>query len=434
VIKNFDGMAVVNATDAIAARTSSFMCDEEKPYLPAELQDAIEMFQVAKFAKDHFREHRSRKFARKHVAIDSMVEFSREPLQEPLLRQLNSKVEKIACRCSKWILYYSGILVCKNPNEYAGKIVTNLYNSEDLRDEVMFQLIKQTRGNNLPEALRRTWELFLIVVTIFPSTKDSEAWIRSHFYESRNQAEGDLSVLIEFCHIRFLARCAVGKPLEPGQVANISDIPTKFQSLHLHFGASIYEQLFHQRRSVRRMPVPYIMHLMAEDLLRKGCENCEGVFRVTGDLKRVDWMAGEFNSGRDVISGANVIDIACLFKKWFRDLPDPVCPIERLSDLRTAYENRDLLNFADHLCRAHRLTLMYLIGFLQRLVKSEEKTLMGAKNLGVVFGPNIVQVNGVSEPDVLQEFSKIGIDFVTFLIMEWNTSEMYPLDPKLLIE
>jgi hypothetical protein len=298
----------------------------------------------------------------------------------------------------------------------------------------MFQLMKQTRNNPNPDWLHKTWELFLIIVTYFPSTKDSENWIKSHFSRQIRDPNTTIAQLAQFCYIRFSARCAIGKPLETKEIGYTQRIPQHYLTGHRQFGASIYEQIWNQRRSVRKLPIPYILHHMSEAMLKKGAEQSEGLFRLPGNLRVVDEMAEEANNGRDVVTRGELNDIASLFKKWFRDLPDPVVNLDSIPKLRDAYDDKSYLPFVEVLPKAHRLTLMWLIGFLQRLVKSEEATKMGPKNLAIVFGPNIVQVNDTNEANTIKLFADLAIEFLTALITGWDTSEIYPIPEQMLQE
>jgi hypothetical protein len=216
-------------------------------------------------------------------------------------------------------------------------------------------------------------------------------------------------------------------------VGFIQSIPTQFQTGRQQFGCSIYEQIWNQRRSVKRLPIPYIEHHMAEHMLKKGCEQAEGLFRLPGNLKRVEEMAEATNKGRDAISPAPMNDIASLFKKWFRDLPDPVVCKECLPRLRDAYDDKSYIQFVSYLPRAHMLTFMYLIGFLQRLVRAQAVTLMTAKNLAIVFGPNVVQTDETTEAE-MKRFAEIAIELIITLIEQWDTSYIYPLNPEFLVE
>jgi hypothetical protein len=422
------------APSAAAREGDSFVPNEDAPYLPSDLQRDIYKFQMTEYARQFFREHRTHTFNRKCISFEALTAFQSEALNEPLLSALDQKSEKQAIQCFKWILNFTGVDTVKNPAAIADKLVAALQTSPVLRDEVMFQLMKQTRQNPNPDWLKKTWELFLIVVTFFPSTKNSEVWIKSHFSQNIRDDNWHIAQLAQFCYIRFSARCAIGKPLESYPPGYIQQIPAQFQSGRKQFGSSLYEQIWNQRRSVQKLPIPYILHHMSEHMLKKGCEETEGLFRLPGNLKKVDEMADETNRGRDAISAAPMNDIASLFKKWFRDLPDPVVNQDSIPLLREAWDTKDYKGFVDKLPRAHKLTLMYLIGFLQRLVKSEPVTKMGPKNMAIVFGPNIVQLNDNADASMIKLFADVAIEFLTTLVNEWDTSEIYPLNPDLLLE
>jgi hypothetical protein len=78
---------------------------------------------------------------------------------------------------------------------------------------------------------------------------------------------------------------------------------------------------------------------------------------------------------------------------------------------------------------------MYLVGFLQRMVRAEAVTLMTAKNLSIVFAPNVVQLNdSYTNETIIKMFATIGTEFMEFLIVNWDTSPIYPLPPELLSE
>jgi hypothetical protein len=441
-----DGGSVLNIADAVHNSTPAVNCSptaieqsvsasDLAPYIPNDLKVDISQFQFPQYVQQFFRDHRKHFFPRKQISLEALTHFTDAPLQDPLLCALDAKTEKLAFLCFRWILIYTGVENQRNPAAYAERLVNALRETPILRDEVMFQLMKQTCGNPNPDWLLRTWELFLIVVTCFPSTKNSEIWIKSHFSHHIRDPVQDIAELAQFCYIRFAARCAVGKPLDGVSAGFIQSIPVQFKIGHCVFGASIYEQLWNQRRSVRKLPIPYMLHHMAGLLLVKGAEQTEGIFRLPGNLRRVNEMADEANKGRDAVSAAPMNDIASLFKKWVRDLPDPIVNMDSIDRLRIASEDKSYSNFVETLPRAHHLTLMYLVGFLQRMVRAEAVTMMTAKNLSIVFAPNIVQLNdSYTNETIIQMFATIGREFMEFLIVNWDTSPIYPLSPELLSE
>ncbi|OHT03055.1 RhoGAP domain containing protein [Tritrichomonas foetus] len=426
----------IKMDDPITKRDASFMpCVNGGPaYLPGDLQNDIKKFQITDFARQFFRSHRgNHKFNRKRISVEALTEFSSDQLAEPLLEAIDQKTAKLAISAFKYILYYTGVVACKNNAVYADRLVNLMYSNPALRDEIMFQLIKQTRNNPNPDWLKKTWELFVIVVTVFPSSRNSEEWIKSHLAAESKNSNEVISQYASFAYIRFSARCALGKPMESSNEINMyQKIPNQVHLGRKIFGASLYEQIWNQRRSMMKLPIPFILYHMADILLKKNCENIEGIFRLPGNLRKVDEIADELNQGRDSLISADINDIASLMKKWFRDLPDPVINLSRVDFLENAFEDKNYLEFVETLPKTHKLTLMFLVGFLQHLAQSEEVTKMNAKNLAIVFGPNIVQIRDTNEPFKIKKFADITIDFMTFLVTSWDTSYIYPLSQEYL--
>ena len=403
--------------------------------IDSELASKIHEFQIEEYAKKFFREHRrAHTFSKKRIAIEALVSFTDEPLTEPLLQALDKNSAALAPKCFKWILTYTGVIPSKTPASSAQQIVTTLQTNPQLRDEVYFQLIKQTSHTPDNQLLTKGLELFLIIATIFPSTRNSENWIKAHLANLSKHPNIIAASLAQFTYIRFSARCASNRVLEDLEINYVKKIPQQVSMGWQTFGASIYEMMWNQRTKEPKLPIPFIEYYMATFLLKLGAANTEGIFRLPGNLKKVDEMAKGTNNGKDMISGAPLNDIASLFKKWFRDLPNPVVPIDRVPDVFNLYEDgtKDYIGFCNTLPRPHKMVLMYLVGFLQELVKSESKTLMTAKNYAIVFGPNIIQMNDVTEQSQSKKLSDIAIDFLQTLIETWDTSEIYPMKRKYL--
>jgi hypothetical protein len=173
---------------------------------------------------------------------------------------------------------------------------------------------------------------------------------------------------------------------------------------------------------------------MADSLLKKRAEQTEGIFRLTGRMKTVDEMAAELDMGGDPIPAAGLHELASLFKRWFRDLPEPVLPRERMSGLSKACQDETFVDFASKLPKAHSNVLMFLIGFLQRMVRAEAVTLMRAKNLAICFAPSVIHFEHLAAIDQTQQLTDMGIEFITKLIELWDTSAIYPLKAEFLVQ
>lgn len=400
----------------------------EAAYLPQDLKDEIHKFQILDYAKQFFRTHHKRIFKKTKVDMDKITQFSNKPIETSLTMSEDKKFIKNSVRCFKLILTYTGITPTKNSDLAAVELVQLLMDNANLRDEVYFQLVKQTRENPNPEWEKRTWDLFLIVATIFPSSRNCEVWIKSHIAQASQNKDTSCASTIQFTFIRFSSRCAIGKPM--------SDLPSNYATLFpqapenstLTFGASIYEQIWNQRKSHGSCPIPHVEHEIIKQLNLKKAGNVEGIFRLPGNMRIVNEMVHELNKGKDPLSNAGVHDLASLLKLWFRDLPDPTIPVSMLGALSDTYEKKNYFEFIATLPPAHYNVLKYLIGFLQQLSTCEAQTKMNAKNYAIVFAPNIVQPKDITEPFQVSRYSDIAIEFMLTLIEKWDTSDIYPLN------
>ena len=398
--------------------------------IDAEFASKIHEYQIQDYAKEHFREHTAKK---KKVPIDALVSFTPEPLSEPLLLAVDKNLVKPALQCFKLILTYTGVISQQSPEAAAETLVNNLREADEvLRDEVYFQLIKQTSHTPNNQILHKTLELFLIIATIYRSSKEAENFVKAHLASLSKHPDILVASAAQFTYIRFSSRCASGRDLKQLEENYVKMIPQQVSMGWQTFGASIYEMMWNQRTKEPRLPIPFIEYYMTSFLLKLGATKQEGIFRIPGNLAKVESMATGINSGKDMINGATLNDVASLFKQWFRDLPNPVVPIDRVPDVVKIYQdgNKDFIPFCNTLPRPHKMVLMFLVGFLQDLSKYKSETKMDANNLSIVFGPNIIQSNNITEQDQAKDISDIAKAFLMHLINNWDTSEIYPMQRK----
>lgn len=131
------------------------------------------------------------------------------------------------------------------------------------------------------------------------------------------------------------------------------------------------------------------------------------------------------NEGNDTFLNDKLNDVASLLKSWVRNLADPLVPFALVSNLMKL-KDKDYIGFVKSLPNIHNVTLGYLIGFLQQMAKAEKTTKMDSRNLAIMFGPNVVQ-----SKEILifgKQISELGINFVSYLIANWDVSSIYPLD------
>jgi hypothetical protein len=420
----------------ILSHPPSFFPNSNAPTLPVDIKSDIHKFQMADFAQEFFRQHRSGKFfSRKKVSAEAMVRFQNTPLTTPLLQALDKSAEKKAVECFKLILAYTGA----DPSSRqagsamsANRLVSFASVCPELRDEIFFQLVKQTRDNPRPDCLLKTWELLLIFATIFPATRNSEDWIKSHIVQSSESPDPRLAAIAQFTYIRFSTRCSVGRPLEGVLLPLLGRIPRDPFEGRPQFGTSLYEQLWYQKKVYPALPIPLIVHRLAEEIIERDGEQTEGIFRLSGNSMITKQMIDAYNSGGNFTEEAGLHECASCFKAWFAELPVPIVAGENVDALKTAADGGKWVEFAESLPAAPAAVLKYLIGFLQRLVKVSSVTKMGASNMAIVFAPNIVSLAEVIDTMAMARFGEMAQGFIAGLIQTWDTSELYPLKPELL--
>ena len=405
----------------------SFFPDIHNLALPANLQEDIQKFQVDDYAKHFFKEHRSHHiFSRKKVSPEALASFQDTPLTGSLLTSIPKNYEKSAIQMFNIILGYTGVLREKGRSSNLIQLFSIVDSSPILRDELYFQLIKQTNNNPNDDALLKTWQIFVIVASIYPSSLDSEVWIKSHLSREALKQSKPINDYAQFTYIRFCARCAKGKQMDIAPMYATRLYKDVYESKKV-FGASIYEQLWNQRTTHKYFPIPRYVHEMAELLLKKGAEQTEGIFRHVGNKKNVTNYEDRINEGSPLDQNINIHDLASLFKSWFSMLPDPLIPNSYIPDLKNAFEDGSFIPFVRKLPKAHLYTLKYIIGFFQKLVKSEEVTKMTAGNLAICFGPDIVSTQDVKDLSAFEKFKNISIKLLSVLIKDLVTDDIYPL-------
>jgi hypothetical protein len=297
------------------------------------------------------------------------------------------------------------------------------------------QLVKQTRENPDPECRYHTWEVFLLVATLFPPTRNSEGLIKGHIAECADDADPRVSEIVKFTFIRFRARCGIGKahegPFLPGLLCEITSAHLKTTPT---FGSSLYEQVWCQRSRFPLLPIPVMMHQMASALLARGGEGREGVFRLPGNMKTVNGMQRVVGEQPQVLDKAEIHDLGSLLKAWFSNLPQPIVHADVVPRLKTAHEDHTFIEFANGLPDLEKLTLKYLVGFLRRMACAEAVTKMGAPNLAMVFAPNVVDIAGGSDVMQVAKTSDIAKEFLIALINDWDVTDVYPPSQEMLAE
>jgi hypothetical protein len=398
--------------------------------MPKHLQLCIHRFQVSEYAREFFREHHFGLFG-KRVTLLELTRWQRTPLKGPLLKKLGDQWTRDAVRLFKLILLYTGA----DGSTFGGllnleEIFKIVYDHVELRDELYFQLIKQSTGNPLPECLYRTWSIFLVAASTLPSSRGAEDAIRAHISQSAAEVEPRIAELIEFTGMRFYVRCLLGKPMDHQLSASEAmTISVEHRKELAPFAASLEEHMWAQRRRFPKMPVPIIPHNIATAILANGGENREGLFRLPGNMKKVAELQERISTGAPFTDGVDVNDLASLFKAWYGALPETLISKSMTADLAVAAESKSMVAFANRIPELPRVTLKYLFGFLRHIAAAEAKTKMTPNNLAICFAPNLVDLSPAVDPIKAKRLSEYAQKFVAALIESWDVSDVYPLMP-----
>jgi hypothetical protein len=410
----------------VTARPTSFIPDPTALALPGDPTEETSRFKVAEYASD---------FIQLQIGADQV--FQTDPITTPLLLGSAGGLARQALESFKLILSYTGADCPPPPPRTALPTLRRLLklgvDCPDLIDEIFFQLVKQTRKNNDPECALRTWELFLIVASALPSTRNSEHDIKSHLACHARSRAKNLATIAQFTYIRYDGRCKVGKPMD--DAANISaEVVARFLrdpfDGHVCFGVTVTEQLWHQRKTAPICPIPLILRDLAHALLERGGRSSVGVFRMSGSALVVAELTAQLNGTADrrpLLQGVAVNDIAQLIKQWFATLPGRLINADSVDGLRTVFEtSKNYVQFVERLPAPEYAALKFLIGLIRELVKNEAVTKMGVQNYAIVLGSAVVaHVPTTDQKDVLKQ-TEIGQDFIAGLIERWETTDVWP--------
>nr|XP_040149022.1 protein FAM13A isoform X3 [Ictidomys tridecemlineatus] len=175
------------------------------------------------------------------------------------------------------------------------------------------------------------------------------------------------------------------------------------------FGVSLQEL---QRQGLMENGVPTVVWSLVEYLTLHGLTQ-EGLFRVNGNVKVVDRLRQQFESGArvELQELGDVCAAASLLKLFLRELPEGVIPsalhprfIQLFKDGRCDAQEHSLRDLIRELPDTHYCLLKYLCQFLTKVAKHHLQNRMNVHNLATVFGPNFFHVptglEGMKEQDL----------------------------------
>ncbi|CAL0320592.1 unnamed protein product [Lupinus luteus] len=138
--------------------------------------------------------------------------------------------------------------------------------------------------------------------------------------------------------------------------------------------------------------VPTILLLMQDRLYSQGGLKAEGIFRINPENSQEEHVRDQLNRGI-VPDDIEVHCLAGLIKAWFRELPSGV--LDGLSPERVLQCNteEDSVELVKQLKPTESALLSWAIDLMADVVEEEEYNKMNARNIAMVFAPNMTQMS-----------------------------------------
>ncbi|KAG0256227.1 hypothetical protein BG011_004693 [Mortierella polycephala] len=180
------------------------------------------------------------------------------------------------------------------------------------------------------------------------------------------------------------------------------------------FGYDLAEQLIRDEADLPEMVVK-----CTEAIERFGMDT-KGIYRVSGIQSATNRLRSAFDrdcSAVDLSDEENVGDVnsvASVLKSWFRELPEPLLTRRLYPEFIKAARIEDpqlqLMNLhqvTNQLPDPNYATLKFLMCHLNRVQSNQAVNMMGASNLGLIFGPTLTSTSESS--DAVRDLVDMGL-------------------------
>ncbi|KAK8837766.1 Rho GTPase activating protein 39 [Tritrichomonas musculus] len=363
-------------------------------------------------------------FASLFLKKQKTFEYSNQPLKDNLIVTLKKNEVKLALKMNKLVLKLTGASSQKKSELL--DLIHAIKENKFLVDEIYCQVWKQLI-NAPPDSLNVGLQTFLVLATLFMPGLPLHKFLLHHI--ATLATDNDYA---KFVFIRLQAICSNingEQTLVFDDDASILAIPSHPTQALYNFGVSLWEISFHQKRTLPKLPIPKVMYEMTTHIKKFNGFTKVGIFRLPGNMKRVEALIYKGNHGEEYLEGEDIETVASLFKRWLRDIPGKIINEELVFKLMEIGNSDEAIKFAEELEFPFKMVLRFLAGFLRDVAQSKDVNQMHEKNLAMVFGPNVVSSNDKVNPMELQARVQF---FMQSLIEKWDVSDIYPLPQELL--
>ncbi|XP_043720336.1 rho GTPase-activating protein 2-like isoform X2 [Telopea speciosissima] len=138
--------------------------------------------------------------------------------------------------------------------------------------------------------------------------------------------------------------------------------------------------------------VPTILLLMQERLYSQAGLKAEGIFRINPENSQEEHVRDQLNRGI-VPDDIDVHCLAGLIKAWFRELPEGVLDGLSPEEVLQCNTEDESVELVKQLMPTQAALLNWAIGLMADVVEEEESNKMNARNIAMVFAPNMTQMS-----------------------------------------
>ncbi|XP_051185335.1 rho GTPase-activating protein 5 [Lolium perenne] len=138
--------------------------------------------------------------------------------------------------------------------------------------------------------------------------------------------------------------------------------------------------------------VPTILLLMQERLYAQGGLKAEGIFRINPENDQEEHVRDQLNRGV-VPEDIDVHCLASLIKAWFRELPEGVLDSLSPEQVLQCNSEEEFLQLVTLLRPTPAALLNWAVELMSDVVEEEELNKMNARNIAMVFAPNMTQMS-----------------------------------------
>ncbi|KAL6043684.1 Rho GTPase activating protein 39 [Balamuthia mandrillaris] len=196
------------------------------------------------------------------------------------------------------------------------------------------------------------------------------------------------------------------------------------------FGTTLQAIMDAQKETHPSLRVPFLLVRLTQAIYQLNGFETEGLFRVPGNATGITELKQALNERNyDSIMGHNVHTVGGALKLWFRELEQPLIPVE-FYDACTkegVESGEKAMSVLERLPLTHKQVISFLLRFLIAMSQEEHvaKTKMTMDNLALVFAPGFLRC---PDPQKMLFMSSAEQDFLLNLLQGYAASRQYAED------